>query len=516
MLCRSQNYAVQSRYIWHAFSFVDFSEGVVRSMLLLPFPPATLPVALALRGSAQLAEPLAAALRCQWAFGFPAVPKPAQQLTHGFYQYPAGMQAVAAAHMLSLLPPGLLHDPFVGGGTTLVEGLRCGRHVIGADVSPLALFASTHHTWLASEDELEALRCAATSAISAADHTWLATKDQVEALRQDATRAMRAVDERDDGSPPAEAIGSDDELDGTGEADSSSIEWRPGLNARNLERQTKLDGGRRDDATTYASWEPLRISVEAELADAGANAGAGAASMSSPADPSPLWFCFAAAQQRSARYRFRDPLATFDATVEDYMRAARALRAHTPPAILGAARPVSLLLSDARELSLADAGLPLADAVLTSPPYAGVYDYLSYAREERARLGARGDAPLMGLAGTPDGRDWPNAWRSSHEMGARKAMRKMRAPSAFVDAWEIDQRLWLAAMKGNLRPGGRAALLVGDGEQSIDALLSTTQAAEDVGLRFVASATISSTAKPHERYRGKRRPEHAILLERPA
>jgi hypothetical protein len=257
--------------------------------------------------------------------------------------------------------------------------------------------------------------------------------------------------------------------------------------------------------------------MEAELADAaGANAGAGAASMSSPADPSPLWFCFAAAQQRSARYRFRDPLATFDATVEDYLRAARALRAHTPAAILGAARPVSLLLADARELSLADAGLPLADAVLTSPPYAGVYDYQSYAREERARLGARGDAPLMGLAGTPDGRDWPDAWRSSHEMGARRAMRKMRAPSAFVGAWESDQRSWLAAMKGNLRPGGRAALLVGDGEQSIDALLSTTQAAEDVGLRFVASATISSTAKPHERYRGKRRPEHAILLERPA
>jgi hypothetical protein len=96
------------------------------------------------------------------------------------------MQAVAAAHMLSVLPPGLLHDPFVGGGTTLVEGLRCGRHVIGADVSPLALFASTHHTWLASEDELEALRHDATSAISAVDHTWHATKDQVEALRQDA------------------------------------------------------------------------------------------------------------------------------------------------------------------------------------------------------------------------------------------------------------------------------------------------------------------------------------------
>lgn len=70
-------------------------------------------------------------------------------------------------------------------------------------------------------------------------------------------------------------------------------------------------------------------------------------------------------------------------------------------------------------------------------------------------------------------------------------------------------------MRRNLRSGGRAALLVGDGENGIDALLSTVDAAEDVGLRFVAAATITSIAKRHERKKGKRRPEHAILLEAP-
>lgn len=360
----------------------------------LPCPPATLPFALTMKGSAQLAEPLAAALRCQWAYGFPIVPKPAQQLTHGFFHYPAGMQPVAAAHMLSVLPSGVLLDPFVGGGTTLVEGLRCGWRTIGADASPLALFASAHHTWLASDDQLAELREHATQALHAVDPTFEANP-LVPATAVDAGADVSADDDR------AAAFGQ----------------------AKNLERQPKLEGGRRDDATTFASWEPLRDAVEWVVA----NADGGIGDESAATEPSPLWFCYAAAQQRSERYRYKDPLASFDATVSAYCAAASSLRAHTPPATrLSSAEPsapaVRLVLSDARELDLTASGLPLADAVLCSPPYAGVYDYLSHARESRARLGARGESVLMGLRGTPDGRDWPQAWRSSNEMGARKAM----------------------------------------------------------------------------------------------
>ena len=129
------------------------------------------PFRLTLKGSPSLAEPLGAALWAQWSYGFPTMPRQhGPQLTHGFLQYPAGMQPLAAQHLLALLPSGVLLDPFVGGGTTLIEALRGGRHPspIGADLSPLAIFASTHHLWPASDDELAQLRAQARCALQAA------------------------------------------------------------------------------------------------------------------------------------------------------------------------------------------------------------------------------------------------------------------------------------------------------------------------------------------------------------
>ena len=455
-------------------------------------PGANLKATISTNGADALAEPLARALRAQWAYGFPIVPKPGLQLTHGFLHYPAGMQALAATHLLDVLPDGLLLDPFVGGGTTLVEAIRTGRQVIGADVSPLALFTSAHHTWYASDLQLDVLREQATSALRSVDPTFAPMAGNC-----DVTEA----------SPSSEA-----EVQNT---------QAPAVK---LERSRKLDGGR-SKGTTYRDWEPLKAEVE-KLAAAQGEApwpadGANGDAAGETAAPglSPLWFCYAAAQQRAERYRYLDPLATYDSTVDLYCNALRQLRKAAPSEALeslGSGGAARLLHCDARELSLSSLRLPLADAVLTSPPYAGVYDYLSHARESRARLGAQGEAPLMGLQGTPEGRDWPENWRSSHEMGARKAMKKARAPGQFKATWSADQRAWLAAMRENLRPGGRAALLVGDGDSEIDALESTAAAAEDVGLTFLASATIQSIAKRGERQKGKRRPEHVLLLEVPS
>ena len=134
-----------------------------------PLPARNFPFAVTLKGPSALAEPLGAALRAQWAFGFPIVPKPCLQLTHGFLHYPAGMQPVAAMHLLEVIPPGVVLDPFVGGGTTLIEALRSGRRPIGADASPLALFASAHHTWRASDAELDGLRAHASEAMRRCD-----------------------------------------------------------------------------------------------------------------------------------------------------------------------------------------------------------------------------------------------------------------------------------------------------------------------------------------------------------
>ena len=48
-------------------------------------------------------------------------------------------------------------DPFVGGGTTLVEAMVSGRHAIGTDISSLATFVSEVKTTIYSEDELARL-----------------------------------------------------------------------------------------------------------------------------------------------------------------------------------------------------------------------------------------------------------------------------------------------------------------------------------------------------------------------
>jgi hypothetical protein len=417
-----------------------------------------MPFALSHRGNSVLAEPLGSALRAQWAYGFPTVPKPCSQLTHGFFQYPAGMQAVAAMHMLDVLPDGVLLDPFVGAGTTVIEAMRSGRETIGADVSPLALFASSHHTWIASDDDLCELRTKATEALQQCDETFVPHHQTA-----------------GDGGSPRE--------------------------------KPRLDRGG-SGKVFFKAWEPLKAEVERLTAQFEGSSGA----LSNDKSPgrSSLWFCYAAAQQRSARFRFSSPLQSFDATVDSYCSSLRSLRS-TIAAELPAPR---LLRCDVRELSLTAEGLPLADAVLTSPPYAGVYDYMSHAREERARLAATSSSHLMGLKGTPMGRDWPITWRSASEIGARKQMKKALARGAFEATWDADQHAWLSSTRANLRLGGRAALLIGDGEGGIDALESTVLAAKRVGLQLLASATIQSSLEDQAvRHKGRRRPEHAVLLE---
>ena len=110
----------------------------------------------------------------------------------------------------------------------------------------------------------------------------------------------------------------------------------------------------------------------------------------------------------------------------------------------------------------------------------------------------------------------PREWSSAHEMGSRKSMRKKRRePGAFEGAWGDDQRAWLEAARANLRAGGRAALVVGDGENGIDALRSTCDSAKAVGFSVLCSATVTPTLQRSEMHKGRRRPEHAILLEAP-
>ncbi len=86
--------------------------------------------------------------------------QPVSGLTHSFYKYPARFSPSFARQMiLSFSKPGdLVLDPFMGGGTTLVEACALGRRAIGTDINSLGVFLAETKTSLFNGAELTRLR----------------------------------------------------------------------------------------------------------------------------------------------------------------------------------------------------------------------------------------------------------------------------------------------------------------------------------------------------------------------
>ncbi len=80
-------------------------------------------------------------------------------LTHQHYRYPARFSPrfVRAAIEQFTQPGDLVFDPFMGGGTTLVEAIASGRNALGTDISSLATFVSTVKTRICSDQDLDVL-----------------------------------------------------------------------------------------------------------------------------------------------------------------------------------------------------------------------------------------------------------------------------------------------------------------------------------------------------------------------
>ncbi len=77
-------------------------------------------------------------------------------LTHGFYRYPARFSPLfARAAIDAFTEPGdLVLDPFMGGGTTVVEARTRGRRAFGSDTSALAVFIARTKTTALTDREL--------------------------------------------------------------------------------------------------------------------------------------------------------------------------------------------------------------------------------------------------------------------------------------------------------------------------------------------------------------------------
>lgn len=85
--------------------------------------------------------------------------EPVSGLTHNLYRYPARFSPRFAREAILAFsePEDVVLDPFMGGGTTLIEALATGRQPIGADISPLASFVSQVKTTILGEKSLETI-----------------------------------------------------------------------------------------------------------------------------------------------------------------------------------------------------------------------------------------------------------------------------------------------------------------------------------------------------------------------
>lgn len=83
--------------------------------------------------------------------------EPVSGYTHNFYRYPARFSPVFAREaVLSFSAAGdTVVDPFMGGGTSLVEAQLQGRNGVGTDISSLAVFLASVKTSLMSTRDFE-------------------------------------------------------------------------------------------------------------------------------------------------------------------------------------------------------------------------------------------------------------------------------------------------------------------------------------------------------------------------
>lgn len=358
---------------------------------------------------------------------------------HGFHAYPARMHPTLARRCVELMAPagGVVLDPFCGSGTVLVESMIAGRPSHGADLNPLAV-------------RLTRLKTTVVDGVAVREVMALAKR--IAAHAEERRKARRGATRR----YPEQDVQMFDphvllELDGL----------RSGL-------EVQEEGFAR---------EALWLVLSAILIKVSRRAGDTSASE--------------APKRLAAGYT----ISLFERKAGELAR-----RLSDLAALVRQAPPrASVTRGDARQLkSFSDASV---DLVVTSPPYAGTYDYME---QHAARL------RWLGMSG----RDLMRT-----EIGARRDLRKVGYEEA-VSRFTQDMTNVMKALHRVLRADGRAVVVIADSvvaRQPVWADPLIRQCAKDAGLRWLATA---SQPRPHfhgpTRQAFKRRPrhEHAILLVR--
>ncbi len=106
--------------------------------------------------------------------------EPVERYTHGFHTGPAGLHPDAARDLIALFPGDSVLDPFVGGGTILVEGRAAGRKTFGRDLSSIAIRIARARTSSADEALLTRMRSASRKITEAAQKSTLQPPEAIQ------------------------------------------------------------------------------------------------------------------------------------------------------------------------------------------------------------------------------------------------------------------------------------------------------------------------------------------------
>ncbi len=378
----------------------------------------------------------------------------AESLTHPFHSYPARLHPATARILVELVAENAprsqpILDPFCGSGTTLVEARALGHASIGSDLNPLAVLVARAKTWVVQTRRRGQIRDAA---------------HEISALVIAAGKAARRAGAEP--APTRKPVG----FDPNGR-DRRLKSWF----APHVRRELELIAGLLDDLRTR----------DAELADImTACLSAILYKVSSrTSDTDGTWVDRNIARGAGAR-NFAQRAELLAAGLDDMSNT----RGAVP----------EVHLRDARRLGDVVPEGSIA-GIVTSPPYAGTYDYAEHQRLRFDFLALRH-------------RDLDEG-----EIGSRRSFEK--DPLAADAAWREALAESIAAMARALAPGRFAAIVIGDSvarNRGMFALDDVRGAlTDDLVMEAWASQERPMLGAGERRAFGERgKSEHVILLRR--
>ncbi len=411
----------------------------------------------------------------------------AESVTHPLHSYPARMHPVTARELVSLVlgrapggaadgPPLRFLDPFCGGGTTLVEARFAGAAAVGVDINPLAVSIARAKTWtVAAPRRAELRRLAGELAAEAVQAGKAARRAGHSPEPFSAPRGLRPS--RGPGAGGSTSSRGDRRAERLAAAERNRrlAGWFPPHVRRELEHL--LAAVERIGERDRELGEVLLVLLSSILYKVSLRA--------SDTDPSRVERRIA---RGAAARLFRQRAELLCAGLDDLVAAGRA-----PAGVVHH--------GDARKLAAVGISPATFHGAVTSPPYAGTYDYLE---QHQLRL------DFLGISERELGAD---------EIGARRGFRgDSRSQRTARRRWQRDLAASLAEIERALHPGGLVAVMMGDSVAGGRAMFAEKELRDAAGgLELVAWAAQERPklgALEHHVFADRKKREHVLLLRK--